>query len=171
MKLRYFLIIFILTLHPVLSFGQEINNTEVKNKISYSFHAEHGVFLGGALGMYTIGLVNGVCLNKTQDILGVGVGFEIEFFDGWIFPIYANYRHYFPSKRIIKPLINIAIGTRLCYWDFKKPYEPGLYCVIASGFRVKVFSFTSGFFVRSWGNNFYGGIEIKAGCTFNAPKK
>ena len=80
------------------------------------------------------------------------------------FPIFVNYRHYFPSKTNIKPLINAAIGTHISIWR-----TAGLYSTIAGGFKVKAFSFTTGVCVKSWGPNFFGGLEIKLGYTF--PKK
>jgi hypothetical protein len=37
---------------------------------------------------------------------------------------------------------------------------------MAAGFRVRTFSFTSGFFMKSWNNEYFGGVEVKVGFTF-----
>ena len=99
--------------------------------------------------------------------------------DEQFFPIFLNYRHYFPSRAKIKPLINIAIGTRLHFVTLCADYldgggwckpicDLGFYSTIASGFKVKAFSFTSGIFVKSldFYSSYYGGIEVKVGFTF-----
>jgi hypothetical protein len=41
-----------------------------------------------------------------------------------------------------------------------------LYGTIAAGFKVKAFSFTSVFFLKSWNKEFFGGVEVKVGYTF-----
>ena len=166
-----------------LSFGQEttvINeNPEKEKKISYSFINEYGFGVGrsfeyGYLWWEMVGVfVNGIRFNKTQDEIGIGVGSEYMLFFQQSFPIFLNYRHCFPSKKNIKPLINIGVGTRLYFYRGHEPWEdrklhcyPGLYSTVAIGFKVKAFSFTAGVCVKSWGINFFGGTEIKAGFTF-----
>ena len=163
-----------------LSFGQETTtNSEVvekDKKVSYVFIVEHGMYLGFNIA-YTDVFVNGICFNKTQDIIGIGVGAEFDIMDRLSIPIFANYRYYFQSKTNLKPLINIAIGTRLTSWysyEHSHPirtWKPDFYSTIASGFRVKGFSFTSGLFVKSFKNLFFGGIEIKLGYIFIHSKK
>ena len=172
-KIR-FLIIFttIFMIIPALSFGQDttiINESpEKEKKISYSFINEYGFSIGVSLerghiwGDLTGIFVNSICFNKKQDMIGIGVGLDC--FDVVVvlsFPIFVNYRHYFPSKTNIKPLINAALGTQINIWG-----EPDVYSTIAGGFKVKAFSFTAGVCVKSWGTNFFGGAEIKAGYTF-----
>jgi hypothetical protein len=154
---------------PTLSFGQDATMINKKN-VSYSFITEHGLYLGWDIG-YTGVFVNGICFNKTQDLIGIGVGVEYGIASGLSIPIYANYRHYFPSKTKLEPLVNVAIGTRFCAVYSWKPSMMGLYTTIASGFRVKSFSFTSGLFVKSLNNDFFAGFEIKLGYAFNANKK
>jgi hypothetical protein len=176
------LIIFIVIV--ALSFGQGttvINESpeKEKKKISYSFINEYGFGIGrsfeyGYLWWETVGVfVNGIRFNKTQDEIGIGVGSEYMLFLSQSFPIFLNYRHYFPSKKDIKPLINIGVGTRLNFYRGHEPWQdrklhcfPGLYSTVAIGFKVKAFSFTSGGFLKSWGDSFYSGGEIKMGFTF-----
>ena len=173
---KLFIIIFIIT--PTLIWGQEITaigeNSEKEKKISYSFITEYGFSIGfdkfGFFGteMNSV-FVNGIRFNKTQDEIGIGIGFEYYHSAKQFFPIFLNCRHYFPTKKNLTPLINIGIGTRL-YTIFPR-YEvvsTGLYSTIVAGFKINAFSFTSGLFIKSWGwdFNYYGGIEIKAGFTF-----
>jgi hypothetical protein len=167
---------------PVLSYGQEETktneNTEKNKKISYSFINEYGYYIGGGFGFTGI-FVNGIRFNETQDLIGIGLGYEADFRTGQNMPIYVNYRHYFGMKKL-KPLINIGIGTRLTFWESydwnywvdwggspKLHVTAGLYGTIAAGFKVKAFSFTSGAFIKSFGaEDFFGGIEVKVGYTF-----
>ena len=178
---------------PVLSYGQQETSTkETSNnekKISYSFINEYGMFGGGTFGFTGI-FVNGIRFNKTQDLLGLGVGYEADFRSEQSIPIYFNYRHYFPGKKKLQPLVNIGIGVRVSFWKewiswYEKYYDeysgywydewygysnqkitPGIYATIASGFKVKSFSFTSGLFLKSWNKEYFGGAEIKVGFTF-----
>ena len=174
-KLRHYLMIFvvILTILPVLGFGQGTiatsENSEKDKKVSYSFITEHGMYMWwvGYAGVF----VNGICFNKTQDLAGIGIGLEYDIASGASYPIFVNYRHYFPTKTKLEPLINIAVGTRLCGVYSWQPSMLGLYTTIASGFRVKSFSFSSGLFVKSLNSDFFAGFEIKLGYTFNANKK
>jgi len=182
---KHFLIIIaaVFMAMPLISFGQQETstneNTDDEKKISYSFINEYGIFAGGTFGISGV-FVNGIRFNKTQDLIGIGVGYE---FGEWDYiPIFINYRHYFPGKKKLKPLINFAVGTRLTFWTeyigggcrdgHCYPYEekdrvtPGLYATMAAGFKVKTFSFTSGFFLKSWKQDFYGGVEVKVGFTF-----
>jgi len=190
MKKSSFLVLFtvIFVTMPVLSFGQDttINeNSKKEKKISYSFINEYGFCMGkyfegdrgllrkGAKGVF----VNGIRFNKTQDEIGIGLGIEWLVFSQ-TYPIYFNYRHYFLSKTQIKPLINVAVGTRLGFWQNHEPdwmgnfdtkiyCSTGLYSTISTGFKVKAFSFTAGFLIRSWGfDDFFGGGEINVGFTF-----
>ena len=164
---------------PILSFGQSENKpVDLEKKIAYSFINEYGGFLGGQFG-FTGVFVNGIRL-KSQDMFGIGVGYEIDTYSAQSIPIYFNYRHYFIGKRNFTPLVNIGVGTRISFWDewygYCDPWgcygewvprvAPGLYATVAGGFKVKAFSFTSGFFFKSCGNNFFGGFEIKVGLTY-----
>jgi hypothetical protein len=173
-----FAIFFLAT--PFLSFGQETSNndTEKKCNISYTFINEYGFFLGGDFGFTGI-FVNGIRFNKTNDVLGIGVGYEVDSRSGQSIPIFVNFRHYFPAKKILKPLINVGIGTRISFWErydyyeyssyYPKPKQmqtAGLYGTIAAGFKVRAFSFTSGFFLKSWNREYFGGVEVKVGFTF-----
>lgn len=179
-KITLFAILAILFMvSPVLSYGQEKTttneNTEKETIVSYTFINEYGGYLGGNIG-FTGVFVNGICFNKTQNLLGIGIGYEVDTQSELNFPIYFNYRHYFHSKRILKPHINVGIGTRMSIWDkyywydyyseSKQQCTFGLYATIAAGFRVKAFSFSSGFFLKSCDGYFFGGIEVKTGFTF-----
>jgi hypothetical protein len=170
-------IIFILA--QFLSFAQEANvsvkNSEKEKKISYSFLTEHGFYYGlypfyGDMGFTSV-FVNSIRLNKTQDEIGVGVGFEYSFASGMNIPIYANYRHYFSDKNKLQPFLNLTAGMRLCFWGFEPPIEPGFYSIVSGGFRIKGFSFSSGIYAKSYDNIFFlPGIEIRLGYTFNNEK-
>jgi hypothetical protein len=161
--------------------------TTPEKKISYNMINEYGFFLGGTCGFNGI-FVNSIKFNRTNDLLGIGVGYSIDTDNGQGIPLFLNYRHYFDRPRAVKPLINIAAGTTFNFWNdyywYDDPYyvgndviygEPvkghgfGLYATIASGFKVKAFSFTAGFFLRTspyYYNNFNGGIDVKVGYTF-----
>ena len=157
---------------PALSFGQDTIVSKKKSgeekKVSYSFINEYGFSIGthfengGLYGDLTGIFVNSICFNKKQDMIGIGVG--VDCFDVVIvlsFPIFVNYRHCFPSKTNIKPLINAAIGTQINIWG-----EADFYSTFAGGFNIKAFSFTAGVCIKSWGPNFFGGGEIKVGYSF-----
>jgi hypothetical protein len=168
-------IIFFIT--NALCFGQEIETAEKEKKIAYSFFAEYGFGVGGLsygeVSMdFTGVLVNGISFNKKQDMVGIGIGCDLFFvISVQAYPIFVNYRHYFSSKTKYKPLINIAIGTEFSSWNRQHRISSfaGLYTTVASGFRYKALSFTSGFFVKSWEMeefHFRYGVEIKVGYTF-----
>ena len=181
-------IVFITT--PTLCFGQDTTaiagNTAKEKRISYAFINEYGgnfgavindgFFWGEIIGVF----VNGIRFNKTQNEIGIGIGTE-HMFIVQTFPIYFNYRHYFPTFLDVTPLINIAVGTRLSLWadhlsDRRDPNAPhkilvsaGLYSTIAGGFKVKSFSLTAGAFLKSLeflDNYYFIGAEIKVGFTF-----
>ena len=172
---------------PIVSFGQDTiaENTTKEKRISYAFINEYGgnfgavindgFFWGEIIGVF----VNGICFNKTQNEIGIGIGTE-HMFIVQTFPIYFNYRHYFPTFLDVTPLINIAVGTRLSRWadhlSDRDPTAPhkvlvsaGLYSTIAGGFKVKSFSLTAGAFLKSLeflDNYYFIGAEIKVGFTF-----
>jgi len=176
---------------PLISFGQQETSTkenpDSEKKISYSFINEYGMFLGGTFG-FTGVFVNGIRFNKTQDLIGIGVGYEADTRSEQSIPLFLNYRHYFSGKKKLKPLVNIGLGMRVSFWkeSYSYPYcyehngyiydtwyweprqriTPGLYATMAAGFKVKAFSFTSGFFMKSWNDEYFGGVEVKVGFTF-----
>ena len=200
---KFILIIFaaILMAMPTIIFGQQETstkeNTEKEKTISYSFINEYGFYGGGTFGGAGI-FVNGIRFNKTQDMIGIGIGYEADFRSSQSIPIFFNYRHYFPGrgKKNLQPLVNIGLGMRISFWEkwtywtepcdnencryygyYYEHYEhwfsssvqrvtPGLYVTMAAGFKVKALSFTSGFFMKSWNNEYFGGIEAKVGFTF-----
>ena len=174
MKKIIFILAIIFIITPTLSFGQDTTtiseNIKKEKKISYSFITEHGLYLGCDLG-YTGIFVNGICFNKTQDIIGIGIGFEYGL-SGPSIPMYANYRHYFSKRWKMEPLINVAIGSRLTSWyGVSRTWKPDFYSTVAAGFCKKGFSFISGFYVKSIHGGFYSGIEIKLGYIFKHNKK
>ncbi|MCL2290298.1 MAG: hypothetical protein FWC34_06295 [Bacteroidetes bacterium] len=176
---------------PILSYGQQEvqTNESAEKRISYSFINEYGFFGGGTFG-FTGVFINGIRFNKTQDLIGIGVGYEADFRSQQSVPFFVNYRHYFPGKKKLKPLVNVGIGLRVSFWqDWTNWYEPyydengvylydmwygyskqrvtpGLYATMAAGFKVRALSFTSGLFMKSWNNEYFGGVEVKVGFTF-----
>jgi len=156
-----------------------------EKKIAYNFINEYGFFVGKNVG-WTGVFVNGIAINQ-NDAVGIGVGYGLNTGTFQEVPLYLNYRHYFDRGRKLKPLINIAAGVALhfweedvqipytneygyqsSYWDIENRWGIGLYSTIAGGFRVKALSFTGGFFFRTFPNvkGFSGGIEAKVGYTF-----
>ena len=181
---NFSLIIFaaILMATPMLSFGQQETSTNenTEKNISYSFINEYGFSIGGTFGFTSV-FINGIRFNKTQDLIGIGIGYEADYRSEQSLPIFVNYRHYFPAmgkKKQLQPLVNIGLGVRISFWEewfygswgwygySKQRVTPGLYATIASGFKVKAFSFTSGFFMKSWNDEYFGGVEVKVGFTF-----
>ena len=164
---------------PVLTYAQQESSPKEEpkeeKKISYSFINEYGFYAGGTVGFAGV-FVNGIRFNKTQDLIGIGLGYEFDIRAGQSMPIYVNYRHYFSHKKILKPLINVGVGARLIFDDYycydcwsdgpSITVMPGLYATIAGGFKVKAFTFTSGAFLKSVQEDFYAGFEVKAGFTF-----
>lgn len=160
-----------------------VSAQNAEKKLSYNFFNEYGFFVGGDNG-FTGVFVNNMKFNKTNDILGIGVGYEISSNSGQCIPLFLNYRHYFNTGRKVMPLMNVAAGTLFNFWnkdvsyygdngDYLIRYDKGngfgLYATIAGGFKVAAFSFSSGFFLKSSpcnSNTLNGGIEVKAGYTF-----
>ena len=176
--------VFITTLLAVLLlasqsvFVQAAGQTpQPEKRFSYNMINEYGFFLGGNIGFNGI-FVNSLKFNRTNDLLGIGVGYSIERwedFDDDItssqgIPMFFNFRHYFDRGRKLQPLINIAAGTTFYFWkdynwhdiyydddeiyekvvaDVQRCHGFGLYTTIASGFRVKALSFTAGFFLHT----------------------
>jgi hypothetical protein len=186
-KITIIIIAILFMAAPVLSYGQE-ENTQNDKKISYTFINEYGFYTGNTAGFTGI-FINGIKFNKTQDVVGLGLGYEVDThpYQHWsnnvegaqTIPVFVNYRHYFPSKKRLKPLVNIGMGTRINFWreinyfeySYLHPNEKqkvgiGLYGTLAAGFKVKALSFTSGFFLKSWKEYIFGGIEVKVGYTF-----
>jgi hypothetical protein len=194
---KFFLIIIAIVFMaaPLFVFGQQETSTKEKTQeekpISYTFINEYGFYGGPVFGFSGI-FVNGIRFNKTQDVVGLGIGYEIDsrpyqdyFRSGYSegaqsVPVFINYRHYFPSKKKLKPLVNIGIGMRINFWRQNTYYDliddwypvrsqkvdAGLYGTMAAGFKVRAFSFTSGFFLKSWNKNYFGGVEVKVGFAF-----
>lgn len=150
-------------------------------KVQYNFINEYGGFFGKNVG-FTGVFINGVILNNL-DAIGLGVGYGINTATFQEVPLFVNYRHYFDRGRKLMPCINVALGASFHFWedqiywydehgyynyDYINKHGVGLYGTVAGGFRVKAFSFTGGFFFRTFpsDNSFNGGIEVKAGYTF-----
>ncbi|MCL2435638.1 MAG: hypothetical protein FWD09_05820, partial [Lentimicrobiaceae bacterium] len=90
---KFILIIFaaILMAMPTIIFGQQETstkeNTEKEKTISYSFINEYGFYGGGTFGGAGI-FVNGIRFNKTQDMIGIGIGYEADFRSSQSIPIF-----------------------------------------------------------------------------------
>ncbi len=140
----------------------------------YSFINEYGFFLGSGNTFTTVGLtgvfINGLTVNNTF-FMGVGLGYESDNESGQSIPMFLNFRYFLPSNSNFKPFLNIALGSRFSYWTIYDYYwmDPiqesalGFYSTLGAGFNKHAFSFSSGLFVKSIGNNFFGGLEVKAG--------
>lgn len=161
---------------PTLS-GQE----QPVKKIQYNFINEYGGFFGKNAG-FTGVFVNGIAINQI-DAIGIGVGYGLNSATFQELPLFINYRHYFDRGRRLMPCINIALGAAFHFWEdeiaipnehgwydynYENRHGVGLYSTIAGGFKVKAFSFTGGFFFRTFpsDDSFNGGIEVKVGYTF-----
>lgn len=173
----------------ICAFGQlHAQNENTEKKISYNLINEYGFIAGNNFGFEGV-FINSIKFNKTNDLLGIGLGYTIDSQCGHGFPLFLNYRHYINRGRTLQPLFNIAVGTTYYFGDNSDyvfcdtdiEIDPdyncgyyygngfGLYATVASGFKVKAFSFSAGFFVRSaphFVNNMTGGINIKVGYTF-----
>jgi len=177
-KIRFLVLMCILGVAGIVNAQQQIS----EKKVSYSFFNEYGlsagIFFEGNPYVEITGIfVNNICFNKKQDMIGIGVGCDLFYVVlAQTFPIFVNYRHNFSSKTKFKPLINVALGTRINVWG-----EYGLYSTIAGGFRYKSLSFTAGFFIKSLNDgifikslndgNYSSGVEIKIGYIFLNKKK
>ena len=110
--------LFILTIYGLNA--QENQNSEPK----YRFFNEYGFFTGstwtktengGDIGISGI-FVNGVQVDKTH-FVGFGLGYESGLEIGQGIPFFINYRHFFDKGYKIKPFMNVAVGTRLHFWE------------------------------------------------------
>lgn len=140
----------------------------------YSFINEYGFFLGSGNYYTNIGLtgvfINGVTVNN-KFFMGIGLGYETDDESGQSVPVFLNYRYFLPSNSTLKPFLNFAIGSRFSYWTVYDNYwmDPvqksafGFYSTLGGGFNKHAFSFSSGLFLKSIGDNFFGGFEVKAG--------
>ncbi|MCR4964202.1 MAG: hypothetical protein K6A41_00935 [Bacteroidales bacterium] len=180
----------ILALFAVLFLSAGMLSAQEENqpvkKIQYNFINEYGGFFGKNVG-FTGVFVNGITINQV-DAIGIGVGYGINTATFQEVPLFLNYRHYFDRGRKLVPCINAAVGASFHFWedlfaithvdeygytyydfyDYVPKKGIGLYATVAGGFRVKAFSFTGGFFFRTFPNDksFNGGIEVKVGYTF-----
>jgi hypothetical protein len=179
--------------------GSTQTNPTPKN-LSYNFIMEFGNYLGNNTFGFTGVAINSLSL-KDRNLIGIGVGYEANISNDYyydvsnyytidnetIIPIFFNFRHYFDRpEKTVKPLVNFAVGTRLCftelsnyvetydpltgyysgYTSYLTKFTPGFYATMTAGFKAKAFSFTSGFFCKSDYNGFSSGIEVKMGLTF-----
>jgi len=173
-------------------------------KVSYNMINEYGFYLGGGsqcgvqqtnLGFEGL-LINSILFNRTQDLLGIGLGYSVDICAGHGVPMFLNYRHYFDRGKNIKPLVNIAAGATFIFsgnFDYYDDYYNGqyyngtiydypeadknktgwgLYATIASGFRYKALSFAAGFYLRSNPINHYvldatGHYQLERSKAFN----
>ena len=118
-----------------------------QSKVSHNLINEYGFFIGSD-GGFTGVFINSIKFNKSNDLIGIGIGYEASTLAGQAIPLFFNYRHYFDRGRKLMPLFNIAVGTHYYfgYDNFHYDYsgntivEPrgfGLYGTIGSGFIVK----------------------------------
>ncbi|MDR0206584.1 MAG: hypothetical protein LBI45_04940 [Bacteroidales bacterium] len=157
---------------PFFSFGQNETKTSENSKpekfASYTFINEYGIYFGNTVGFTSI-FVNGVRFNKTQDVLGIGIGYEIDTYSEsryyWIgiegaqnVPIFINYRHYFPGKRAFKPLVNVATGIRLNFW---REYSNG-WIWIDNPYYDSPYYFNEPYFSLGFYGTVAAGFKVKA---------
>ena len=189
--------VFITTLLAVLLlasqsvFAQSAGQTpQSEKRFSYNMINEYGIYGGSTIGFNGV-FINSLQFNRSNTLLGIGVGYSIDATNGQGIPMFLNFRHYFDRGRKLQPLINIAAGTTFHFWndyywhdvyyddddiiygkpvtDVQRCHGFGLYTTIASGFRVKALSFTAGFYLRTNpanNNSFGAGIDVKVGYTF-----
>lgn len=177
----------VIVMMAVLMAGQPAfaqgNEPDQEKKVAYNLINEYGFFVGGMNGVNGV-FVNGVRVNN--EVVGIGLGYSLDVEVGQSVPMFLNYRHYFNSPRKLKPLLNVALGTSLYFWNnsyftytdpnsyemeehMENYHKFGLYATLASGFKVKAFSFTAGFFMKTdprMNQRFGGGIDVKVGYTF-----
>lgn len=160
----------------VASYAGKAQTEETKD-LRYGLIAEFGMYGGYKNFGATAIFVNNIVI-KEKFVAGIGLGMEMEIADAYSIPMFFNFRYYLPSKskKNFQPLINAALGMRLCMQDFyhydeygreeiSVDFYPGLYATLTTGFKVKAFSFTTGLFFKT-GDWFYGGVEVKCGFTF-----
>lgn len=152
--------------------------TEPIKDLRYGLIAEFGMYGGYQNFGGTAIFVNNMVI-KEKFLVGLGLGMEMETADQYTIPMYFNFRYYLPSKpgKNFRPLINAALGMRLCMQNYHyydnwgmSTYSGveiyhGIYSTLATGFKVNAFSFTTGLFFKT-GNSFSGGVEVKCGITF-----
>lgn len=176
----------ILCMLACFCFASQLSAQNNDKKISYNMINEYGFYAGNTFGFEGV-FINSIKFNKTNDLLGIGLGYSADIENGQSIPMFLNYRHYFDRGRTLQPLFNIAAGATYYFGNQYYDYDGtdiyhivdplyssyynngfGLYATIASGFRVKAFSFSAGFFLRSTPhiNNMSGGINVKLGYTF-----
>ena len=187
----------LLTFSFVFVQNSSAQSDQTPKNLSYNFIMEFGNYLGNNTVGFTGVAINSMSF-KDRNLIGIGLGYEADldnyyYYDGYsidnetVIPIFFNFRHYFSRpEKTVKPLVNFAVGTRLCFTELSKYIEiydpitgyyseessymskftPGLYATMTAGFKAKAFSFTSGFFCRSGYNGFTSGIEVKMGLTF-----
>jgi len=87
--------------------------------------------------------VQGLSIKQKHHIgLGIGIGYSMPRYDesGYI-PLFVNYRFYFKPDAKISPHITASIGGLIVEaWK-----EYGIYSSFTMGFKVRTFSFSSGF--------------------------
>jgi len=181
-KIKTLVILLLLSVITTSIFAQN----QTTPKFTYAFINEYGFYFGGMSANSGPGFagifVNGVKFNNGQDLIGIGLGYEVDGTVDESIPIFINYRHIFPTNVKVKPIVNFALGTRFSSWtessiigydiNLVPIYSPsvsksafGIYSTIAAGFQANAFSLSSGFFFKSVGSKFYSGIEIKCGFT------
>ena len=138
-KIRLFLLAILAVSVHFVALSQE-STTSIK----YSNITEGGIYASPKHFSGELTTVNGIMINN-QHIVGIGVGFGGPIDDGISCPIFANYRYRFQtSAKHLKPHINVAVGALLLREDV------GLYSTLGAGFKIGVFSLTSGFFFQMY---------------------
>ena len=122
-------------------FAQE---NETKKTFAYSNISEFGIMVASPWNIaFEATTVHGFSVVQKHHIgLGFGLGLALLRYDetGYI-PLFVNYRFYFKSSKTIYPHINVAIGGLIV----EAEGENGIYTSLTAGFRVGMFSFSTGF--------------------------
>ena len=184
---------FLLTLHSFAQENSTANNNEVK-KYSYQFMGEI-IYPQTGVGMH---LSNGhidekywnsfrfgfhfinSMVYKEKIAIGLSIGFEYTLLSDVGFPVFADFKYYFTTKKL-RPFIDVGIGTIITLYSPQttlfqdKLYveKLGLFFNCTGGFKYKHFQLHAGINVRTNEsedydiNHFYLNLSGVIKCGFN----
>ena len=185
---------FLLTLHSFAQENSTANNNEVKKysyqfmgemfypKTGFNFHfsdlySEPIEWSGLGLGFHFINSM----VYKEKIAIGLGIGWEWTIFfliDDMGFPIFADFKYYFTTKKSFRPFIDVGTGTiiTLCdpFSNSRYVKNPDFYFNCTGGFKSYHFQFHAGINIRTdirniddvFTNNLSLNLIIKCGFNF-----